>query len=352
MQKTILIEFIPEFRNFISVSKSGRRKSPSGKKISAGTIRNYHYVLNVLMEFEVQCQSPLRITLIHRAGLRLLQREKTYWSRFFRNFSQFLYTKKNYTDSNVASIIKNIRVFFNYLHIEKGYTIGDYHKSFRVPIQIPAPVVLTPIQLQFLIGNKQFDESLSPALKRTKDIFVFGCTVGLRVSDLMKLRKKNIIQQGNHQFLHVFTQKTGSEVLIPIPEYLLEIIKRNSKNAGLYILPRLSNSNLNKQVKELAKSAGWDQLLPKYKSYKGTIKEIKKVTGNSWKFYEHITAHTMRRTAITTLLVLGVSETVVRKISGHAAGSKEFFKYVNIAQDYLNQEVQKAFSKLAEKDEK
>lgn len=352
MQKTIQLEFIPEFRNFITVSKSGRRKSPSGKKISAGTIRNYHYVLNILMEFEEQCQSPLRITLIHRAGLRLLQREKIYWSRFFRNFCQFLYMKKNYTDSNVASIIKNIRVFFNYLHIEKGYTIGDYHKSFRVPIQLPTPVVLTPEQLQFLIWNMQFHESLSPSLKRTKDIFVFGCTVGLRVSDLMKLRKKNIIQRGSEWLLHVFTQKTGSEVLIPIPDYLLEIIKRNKKNTSPFILPRLSNTNINKQVKELIRVAGWEQIVPKYNSYRGFMKEIKNVSGNSLKFYEHITAHTMRRTAITTLLVLGVSETVVRKISGHAAGSKEFFKYVNLAQNYINQEVQKAFLKLAEKQEK
>jgi len=43
----------------------------------------------------------------------------------------------------------------------------------------------------------------------------------------------------------------------------------------------------------------------------------------------------MRRTAITTLLIMGVPEAMVRKISGHAPGSKEFYKYVGIAQDYF-----------------
>ena len=43
---------------------------------------------------------------------------------------------------------------------------------------------------------------------------------------------------------------------------------------------------------------------------------------------------------------MGVPELVVRKISGHAPGSKEFYKYVSIAQDYLNKEVQTAFKKL------
>jgi hypothetical protein len=39
------------------------------------------------------------------------------------------------------------------------------------------------------------------------------------------------------------------------------------------------------------------------------------------------------------LLMLGVPEMIVRKISGHAAGSREFYRYVCLVQDYLNEEV-------------
>ncbi|HUM98638.1 MAG TPA: tyrosine-type recombinase/integrase [Chitinophagaceae bacterium] len=74
--------------------------------------------------------------------------------------------------------------------------------------------------------------------------------------------------------------------------------------------------------------------------------ELKTEAGSSWPFYKHITAHTMRRTAITTMLIMGVPEQVVRKMSGHAAGSKEFYKYVNLAQDYMNKELSKAYQKL------
>ena len=76
--------------------------------------------------------------------------------------------------------------------------------------------------------------------------------------------------------------------------------------------------------------------------------EIKTGEGNTWSFYQHITAHTMRRTAITTLLIMGVPENMVRKISGHAPGSKEFYKYIGIAQDYLNEQVRNAYKKLLE----
>ena len=54
----------------------------------------------------------------------------------------------------------------------------------------------------------------------------------------------------------------------------------------------------------------------------------------------------MRRTAITTMLRLQMPEHLVRKISGHAAESKEFHKYVSISQKYLDTETDKVFLKL------
>jgi len=54
----------------------------------------------------------------------------------------------------------------------------------------------------------------------------------------------------------------------------------------------------------------------------------------------------MRRTAITTLLILGMPEPLVRKISGHAANRKEFYKYVKYSESFLDGETDRVFSKL------
>jgi integrase len=59
-----------------------------------------------------------------------------------------------------------------------------------------------------------------------------------------------------------------------------------------------------------------------------------------------LTTHTMRRTGITTLLRMGVPDYFVRKISGHTANSAEFFRYVQLAQNYLHQHTDAAFEKL------
>ncbi len=43
---------------------------------------------------------------------------------------------------------------------------------------------------------------------------------------------------------------------------------------------------------------------------------------------------------------MGVEENIVRSISGHAAGSREFYKYVAIVQSFLTKQVITAFDKL------
>jgi integrase len=348
MKKSPQLQFTDHFLQFIKASRSGRRLTPSGKRITKGTIINYEHVYDLIKVFESKSIDKLRIQLLHRASMRTLQREKNYWKRFFVHFSTFLYKEKKYYDNCVSNVFKTIKTFLNYLQKEKGFIVGNYHKSFRIPLQQSSPVVLLPEQLQFLITNKDFEGSLNPYLKRARDIFVFGCTVALRFSDLMNLRKSNLVQTEAETYLNLFTQKTGSEIKVPLPEYVLDIIKRNKRKSGKFLLPRLSSTNLNLQIKKLICFAGWNNTLPKYISLKGKMIELKSGTGNTWKFYEHITAHTMRRTAITTLLIMGVPENIVRKISGHAPGSKEFYKYIAIAQEYLNCEIKKAYKKLIE----
>ena len=54
----------------------------------------------------------------------------------------------------------------------------------------------------------------------------------------------------------------------------------------------------------------------------------------------------MRRTAITTMLILGMPEHLVRNISGHTGNSSSFYRYVHFAQSYIDKEIEKVHDKL------
>lgn len=336
------------FKKFISASISGKRKLVSGKRISAGVIQNYQYALKQLEAYEENIGAPIRIVPLQKMNAALLARENKYWKRFFEGFSKFLYHDKGYYDNYVANTFKIVKTLFNYLKFELAIPVGDFHRLFKVPQQQPMPIVLLPEQLHYLICNAAFEKQLPIHLKRTKDIFVFGCTTGLRVSDLMQLKRKHLILRGDSYYLQVYTQKTSTCVFIPLPEYCVHIVKRYKNKSNCFLLPRLSNTNLNLHLKTLGKLANWTTMVPKYRTRKGKLTELKHANGTSWKFYEHITAHTMRRTAITTLLMLGVDEAVVRRISGHAPGSKEFYRYISLAQSYVDVQVIDAHKRLTD----
>jgi integrase len=206
---------------------------------------------------------------------------------------------------------------------------------------------LLPEELNFLIYNQELNEKLSPRLRETKDVFVFGCTVALRVSDLLKLRRSALRISSGQYYLSVRSQKTSTDTLIKLPDYCVEIILKYHK-LRRRLLPCFNKSNLNQYIKKLLEQAGFVQEVSISRDRRGQAVELKNVASKSrqYRFCDVASTHTMRRTAITTMLCLGMPEQLVRKISGHAAGTKEFYRYVLWAQTYQDQESDKMFEKL------
>ncbi|MBK6483398.1 MAG: tyrosine-type recombinase/integrase [Chitinophagaceae bacterium] len=225
-----------------------------------------------------------------------------------------------------------------------------FHKNFYVPGEEIPIIVLTPEQLNFLIYDNQFQGTLSPRLERTKDIFIFGCTVALRVSDLLNLNGSNLEISNDSYYLKVTSKKTQSLTRIKLPDYAIEILKKYHCKRHRKLLPVITNYNLNKNIKLLAQTAGWTDRFAKMRSRRGISespgKQLKNQTTH--RFCDLLTSHTMRRTAITTMLSLGMTEYMVRKISGHSANSKEFFRYVALAQSYIDKETEAFYQRLSE----
>jgi intergrase/recombinase len=46
------------------------------------------------------------------------------------------------------------------------------------------------------------------------------------------------------------------------------------------------------------------------------------------------------------MLQLGMPENIVRKISGHAPNSKEFYRYIQVAQDWQDEETEKVHQSI------
>ncbi len=341
------LSFLKLFERFIRDSQRGRRLLPNGDKISAGTIKTYKYTLYVVRKFCVCKGYYLRIFQVHKLSPRELMQERKYWKHFYKHFTEFMYRDLGYFDNYAGSHVKNIRTFFNYLNKELGLNAGDFHKLFYVRKQEIMIFPLTAEQLNFLINNKEFENSLSKRMQEVKDFFVFGCTVALRFSDLISLKRDNIKLLNQNHYLVVRSCKTSRETVMKLPGYAMEIINKYS-GSRKFLLPRFNIVNLNIYIKQLLEKAGYTQPVAFVRDRKGQAIELRKpLSGGKYnRFCDVATSHTMRRTAITTMLTLGIPEQVVRKISGHAPGSKEFYRYVVWSQTYQDKEVDKMFARM------
>ena len=328
----------------ISQMSAGKKLLPNGKQYSSGTIDNYRHLRRLLFRFSSEKKFELKIVDARRLTMRELKVQRNYWKKFYLHFTSFLYNDLNCFDNFVGSTVKLLRAFFGHLRRDLMIDTGLFYKDFYVRNEQIPVLALTPEQLRFLIYNKDFESKLSAQQRKVKDIFVFGCTTALRFSDLRKLTKGNIVESDNSYYLFTKSQKTKTYARVKLPDYAVEILKKyKARKTGL--LPLMSLDNLNFHIKQLIEKAGWVEPVKKVREKRGNPKEIRKET-ISYRFCDLVSSHTMRRTAITTMLTLGVPEHIVRNVSGHAAGSKEFFKYVAIAQIYKDRELDTMFSKL------
>lgn len=343
MKKTL--ELLPLFNTFIKESENGKRLKKNGERITKSSVEAYGYVFQNLVRFSQETGFELRVCSILKMNTRELKSEKNYWKKFYKNFTDYMYKKGCY-DNYVGSNIKIIRAFFNYLKEEKDIYLGDFHKKFYVRKEQIDILVLTPEQLKFLIHDKEFEQKLTSTQIKLKDIFVFGCSTGLRFSDIFLLTNKNFEKSNDDWYLKIKSQKTKVYSFIKLPSYaVVTYLKYKPNNSTKTVFGTKNLSNFNRSLKRIGEIAEFTNEVETSRERQGVSKKVMHKK-NKTRFCDNMSSHMMRRTAITTLLILGMPEMLVRKISGHSSNSASFSRYVHFAQAYIDREIEKVHKKL------
>ncbi len=341
-------EFFQLLDDFINDSIRGKRLKKNGDRISQGKIVNYQCMQLMLLRFVEYSGFEMKFYLVENLTFREKQQAANYWRKFYTRFTNYMYYQRNCYDNYVGSMIKELKVFFNYVKNERLFNIGDFHKSFYIYKESIDIIALSNEQLHFFIYDKEFHQkAIEHELDIIKDIFVFGCTVALRVSDLFALTPKNVIKKRNGYYLIVKSQKTKVKTMIKLPDYAIEILHRYQGKQET-IFPKIDLGSFNKQLRRLGKFMPDDFIVVKTRERKGKPVVIYKDKKKKLHYHlsDHLSSHVMRRTAITNMLTMGVPEHVVRKISGHSANSKEFFRYVELSQRLMDDTTDEYFEKI------
>jgi integrase len=154
--------------------------------------------------------------------------------------------------------------------------------------------------------------------QRVKDLFLIGCSVGLRFGDLRRLQPNHFVEENGKTYIQLFTSKTKDSIKLPLNSLALEIVKKYD-----FQPPKISNQKFNKFIKELLKQ------IPIFRE---TFESKTKIRGNKQETvqkpkYELIGSHSMRRTFITRALEKGLPPAAVAKYTGLTIAT--MYSYVN-----------------------
>jgi integrase len=342
---------LPLIHRFINELKKGKHLQTNGKKLKSSSIQNYKYLELLLVKYCNKKNVNLRLRIITDLNKKQFDLEKKYWKYFYLDFTNYLYNDLKHFDNHVGRMIKLLRSFFNFLINEKGMNIGFFHKKFYSPSEDVEIIVLAQERINYLIYNTEMEKLLSDDLRKVKDIFVFGCAVALRFSDLIALSKSNLENINDRFYIKIQSKKTQTFTRVKLPIYAAAILNKYSKCYSHKILPPINKVVMNKKIKKLMEIYGFTEQHDKYRQRRGISEKLfkNKNAKTGYRFCDLISTHTMRRTAITNLLSEGLNEQMVRQISGHAANSKEFFRYVAFAQTFIDTEIDKVHERLSKK---
>lgn len=227
-------------------------------------------------------------------------------------------------NNTICILFSKLRAFFNWCN-EQGKT---ENRPFSKYEGITTEKYGTPFYITIDERNQiaDFDLSLRPQLAIQRDIFVFQCLIGCRISDLLKMTDNNIIEE----MVEYIPNKTKEErpivVRVPLNERAKAlVIKYRGIDPKNRLFPFISSQKYNDSIKDIFRVCGITRMV--------TI--LNPTTGEEEKrpINEVASSHMARRAFIGNLYKKVKDPNLVGSLSGHKEGSKAFARYREIDDD-------------------
>jgi len=309
--------FLIDFNKFIEYRKSI-------DKYAEGTLKTYTTTYNKLVQFQKSTNYPLHYDTINE--------------EFYYKFLAYLrkpITNRNgkidkvgLLNNSVDKHIKTLKIFMKDTLIQNKHN-NNIFQSFKRTRDKTDFVVLEADEIRKLYYDYIPDNKSHEMIR---DAFIFGCSTGLRFSDMIKLTKGNFIitrdiytnkikQGAAYSYINISNdKKTKTHLTIPLNNFICKMIdKYNIENETLTFIKH-NNQVFNKEIKKICRSAGITSEVTITK-----LKNTELIEATKPKC-EFVTSHTMRRSFIS-ILSKTTEISNIQAITGH--------KDIQVLADYI-----------------
>ena len=222
----------------------------------------------------------------------------------------------------INKFLEKLRTFYLWA-IKNGLTNNNPFSTYSVPQYLyGTPYYITIEERNHLM---ECDLSADPRLAVQRDIFVFQCVVGCRVSDLRNLTKDSVIDGAIEYIPRKTKEGRPYTVRVPLNAVARTILERYKDTPGKALLPCISDQNYNYAIKDVFTACGLTRMVTVLNP---TTRQEEKRPLN-----EVASSHLARRCFIGNLYKQVKDPNLIGKLSGHVEGSKAFARYRDIDED-------------------
>ena len=320
------------------------------KKLSSERVHTYRAVFRIIHRFELYTGKEIildksnantllaledffrtehtlfePVQLKYRTGLKPVKKYKYVWEH-----SEHERAPRERSDNAIVSYMSAVRAYWRWC-MDMGYTQNDPFRKYSVGSQkYGTPYYLTTEERDLLYKTDMGDDK---ELQAARDIFIFQCYIGCRISDLLSFTPDNIVTTDNGVSVQYVPSKTKEERPRVVKVYLaptaIEILNRYQSGTRDTIFPFFGTGKLNDLIRQALKKAGINRVV--------TIVNPRTKQSEQHPISDIASSHMARRTFIGNLYKKVKDPNLVGKLSGHCEGSKAFARYRDIDDDMIKE---------------
>lgn len=237
-------------------------------------------------------------------------------------------------ENYIVVTMKRLKALLNWC-IDTERIEGDPFRGVEIGTEeyIKHPIFIT-VEERNVIADFDFSNE-SKVLQVQRDIFVFQCLVGCRVSDLYALTESNISSEGILSYVPSKTEgESGAMARIPLNDRAKKLVKKykpTRTDATSALFPFVSQQRYNDAIKEIFCKCGITRNVLWRNPTTGKT-EVRPIN-------ELASSHMARRTFVGGLYKQIKDPNLIGAMSGHVEGSKAFARYRDIDNDDLRETI-------------
>ena len=281
---TVKSDFFRIYQEFLDEKENDY----TGNSISNSTLKRYKCNKNLLEDFESTCR--IKISL------------GKFDDKLYNKFLKYCIEEKKHSANTLHRNVGLLKTFLLWA-LNKKYTYNNNFITFKKPAKFTTDEIALNYEQVELIYNYDFSDN--KRLERVRDLFVFGCTTGMRFGNYSTISRSDV--DGN--FIRVIDLKSKSKNLaIPLNSISKSILEKYDYN-----LPSITNQKMNEYIKEVFKKLEFTDEIKK------TMKYGDELVDQKAEFWTRISSHTARRSFITIMKNKRVPDKVIMSYTGHTS---------------------------------